>query len=365
MIPWWRTELGEDEIRAVAESIRNRHINQGPVSRELEQRLAQELAVPHTATCTSGSAALYLALTACGVEPGDEVILPAMSFIATAHASLLRGAKLRLVDVRPDRPLIDIKQIEPAINEKTKAIIAVHLNGGACDMTRINDIAGRHGLKVIEDAAQAFASKCPLGNLGTLGDCGTFSMSIAKLMTTGEGGFIATRDEELYEQVCKLRNQGVADVAGNEFDAFGFNFRFTDVLASIGHAQLDSLSSKVDSARATYTFYRDHLTDVPYLRMMPCRLDDGEVPLWAQVFCSDRGRVIELLAEHGVQSRPLNPPLSHSPHLGASGEFPNAERLAAGMLGLPSGPHQSPDDLRRVVDALHEINDQLPPLSSS
>jgi dTDP-4-amino-4,6-dideoxygalactose transaminase len=365
MIPWWRTELGEDEIRAVSQAIRERHINQGPVCRELEQQLAGQLGVPHVAVCSSGSVALYLALAACGVQPGDEVIVPAMSFIATAHAVLLRGAVVRLVDVDVDRPLIDPRQIEEAISSRTRAVIAVHLNGGACDMASILEIARRHDLKVIEDAAQAFASAGPLGKLGTLADAGTFSMSIAKLMTTGEGGFVATGSAETYDRLLKLRNQGVENVANNEFDAFGFNFRFTDMLAAVGLAQLAALPQKVEAARRTYAFYRDRLSGLPFLRMLPCQLDQGEVPLWSQIVCTDRERVVDLMARRGVQTRPINPPLCDSPHLRCTEAFPNARRLASQILGLPSGPHQDPQDLQRVVDALHEIADELPALSET
>ena len=364
-VPWWRTELGEAEIEALAQAIRQRHINQGPLCRQLEEQLAARLEIPHVATCCSGSVALYLALAACGVQAGDEVIVPAMSFIATAHAVLLRGAVVRLVDVLPEKPLIDADQIEQAVTERTRAIIAVHLNGAACDMEKINSIAKRHHLKVIEDAAQAFASTGPLGPLGTLGDVATFSMSIAKLMTTGEGGFVATRDAHIHERILKLRNQGVNNVSDNVFDDFGFNFRFNDMLASVGLAQLGALPQKVEAARRTYEFYRDQVGDLDFLRMMDADIDGGEVPLWSQVFCADRERVVALLEERGIQTRPINPPLCDSPHLGGEGAFPNARRLSRGMLGLPSGPHQDPSDLQRVVDALHDISDEMPVLPVS
>lgn len=365
MIPWWRTDLGQEEIQAVAESIRDRHINQGPGCRQLEQCLAERLGVPHVVTCSSGSTALYMVMAACGVETGDEVIVPALTFIATAHAAMLCGASVRLVDVQSDRPLIDADSVERAINERTRAIVAVHLNGAACDMARINAIAQRHDLEVIEDAAQAFASTGPLGPLGTLGDAGTFSMSISKLMTTGEGGFVATRNERTYEQLSKLRNQGVLKIAENVFSEFGFNFRFNDILAAVGLAQLKTLPEKIETARRTYEFYRDHLQDLNYLRMMSMHIDQGEVPLWSQVQCADRDLVVALLEERGIQTRPLNPPLSDSPHLCSHGDFPNTRRFAAQVLGLPSGPNQDPQDLQRVVDALREIRDLVPALPDS
>ena len=360
MIPWWRTDVGTAEIRAVEEAILNRHVNQGALCAEFERRLAERLGVPYVVTCTNGSAALYMALCACEVHPGDEVIVPAISFIATAHAVMLRNATVRLVDVHPDRPLIDARLIESAVNDRTRVIIAVHLNGAACDMQAINAIAKRHHLKVIEDTAQAFTSIDSHGDmLGTMGDVGTFSMSIAKLMTTGEGGFVATKDSRIYEQLLRARNQGVLEIRNNVFDQFGFNFRFNDMLAAVGLAQLASLPHKISAVRGIYEFYRDGIRDLRFLNMMPCQLQTGEVPLWSQVLCSDRERVVELLQERGIQTRPVNPPLCESPHLCSMGDYPNARRLAANLLGLPSGPNQKTEDLSQVMHALHEISDQI------
>jgi len=364
MIPWWRIELGENEIEAVAAAIRDRHINQGPLCRQFEEQLAEQLGVPHAVTCCNGSSALYLALAACGVEANDEVIMPALSYIATAHAVLLRGAVPRLVDVRPDRPLIDPAKIDEAVTPRTRAIVVVHLNGAACDMAAIKAIATRHQLRVIEDAAQAFGSAGPFGPLGTLGDAGCFSLSMAKLMTTGEGGFAVTRNADTHQQILKIRNHGVLDISNNRFPDFGFNFRLTDMLAAVGLTQLRSLEQKIETAKRTYNFYRNGLQDLRFLRMMEIAVDAGEVPLWCQVYCADRQRIIDLLEERGIQSRPLNPPLCDSPQLRTSGAFPNARRLGAAILGLPSGPHQDASDLQRVVDVLHEISDQLPDLET-
>ena len=364
MIPWWRTELGDHEIEAITAAIRGRCINQGPVCRQFEEQLAERLGVPHAVTCCNGSSALYLALAACGVQANDEVIMPALSYIATAHAVLLRGAIPKLVDVQPDRPLIDPARIEEAITPKTRAIVAVHLNGAACDLSAIQEIADRHELKVVEDAAQAFGSVGPQGLLGTLGDAGSYSLSIAKLMTTGEGGFAVTRDAVTHDRILKLRNHGVLDISKNQFPEFGFNFRLTDMLAAVGLTQLKFLPQKIEATVRGYELYRNGLQDLRYLSMMKIKVDAGEVPLWCQIYCRDRERIIELLQERGVQSRPLNPPLCDAPHLDSGGEFPNARRLAAAILGLPSGPNQDVRDLHRVVGVLHAIRDQLPELET-
>lgn len=358
-VPWWWTEIGDDEAGAIAEAIRCHRVQSGPICRELELRLAGQLHVAHVVLTSSGSAALAAALMACGIGPGDEVILPAASYIATAHACLLVGARVVLVDTCADRPVIDTGRIEAAVTERTRAIMPVHLNGSACDMGAIGVIAERHGLRVIEDTAQAFCSRTADGFLGTLGDVGAFSMSIAKLMTTGEGGFAATNDDRLAGRLHKARNQGVNVVADNRFDAPGFNFRLTDMLAAMGLVQLRKVPQKIDGARRVYAFYEEALVGLPYIELMPCRIEEGELPLWPVALCRDRQRVVQGLAARGIQTRAVNPCLAESPQLHCPGRFENAERFAAAGLRLPGGPDQPRENLERTAAALREIEVEM------
>ncbi|MBT3295611.1 MAG: DegT/DnrJ/EryC1/StrS family aminotransferase [Verrucomicrobia bacterium] len=359
-VPWWWVDIGDDEARAIVAAIRDHRIQCGPICRELESRLAEELQVAHVVMMSSGSAALAAALMACGIGPGDEVIIPAASYIATAHACLLIGAKVVLVDIGPDRPVIDPAGIEAAVTDKTRAIMPVHLNGAACDMGAIGAIAKRHGLRVVEDAAQAFCSRTSDRFLGTQGDVGAFSMSIAKLVTTGEGGFAVTNDDDLADRLHKARNQGVQAVANNLFDALGFNFRLTDMLAAMGVAQLGKLEEKVDTTRRVYAFYKEALADLPTIDLLPCRIDEGELPLWPVALCRDRERVVELLAARGIQTRPVNPCLAESPQVHCAGRFENAQRFAAAGLRLPGGPDQPRENLERTAEALHDIGNSEP-----
>lgn len=187
-VPWWRTALGPEEIEMVVESIRAEHISGGPVTAQLEQAIGATLGVPYVVCTTSGSMALTLAMMILGVGHGDEVIVPNRTFMATAHAALMLGAKIRLVDVRPDIPAMDTDQLEAAVTPRTKAIVAVHLNGRATDMKAVNEIARRHGVAVVEDAAQAFLSKTRRGWLGAQSDLGCYSLGMTKLVSTGQGG---------------------------------------------------------------------------------------------------------------------------------------------------------------------------------
>jgi perosamine synthetase len=354
-VPWWRTDLADEEIAAITAAIRDRRINQGPLCRELEAGLASTLGIPHTAVTTSGSVALVLALLSVGLQPGDEVIVPAATFIAPAHAALLLGARVKLVDVGRDRPLIDPAAVRAAVGERTKAVIAVHLNGRACDVAALRAAVAGSDAKVIEDCAQALCSKGPGGMLGTLGDVAAFSLGITKLMTTGEGGFVSARDDASYAALSSLRNHGTASIALNRFQAFGCNFRMTDMQAALGLAQLAKLPEKIAGVRRVWSFYRKNLADLRYLRLLDVDTEAGELPLWAEVVCAERDRVAAALDARGIEAKPFHPCLSESEHLHAAGDFPNARRLAAHGLTLPSGPDQREENLTRTVEALHEI----------
>ncbi len=359
MVPWWQVNLGDDEIDGATRSIRARHINQGPVCAELERQLAERLGVPHVALTTSGSAAILLSLLACGVKPGDEVIIPALTFVATAHAALMLGAKVKLVDVEVGRPALDVEQLRSTLTSRTAAIVPVHLNGRSCDMTALSRLAEEHGLKVIEDAAQAFCSRNQQGCLGTQSDAGAFSMSIAKLITTGEGGFIATSNQATDAQLRRLRNQGVRNIADNVFDGFGFNLRFNDIQAGIGLAQLQKLPEKIAAVRQVHKFYDEQLAGLHFLRTIPVDVKSGELPLCTDVLCAERDRVVELLAARGVQARPSHPCLADSPHLMQPGAWPRAQFFAAHGLTLPSGPDQTEENLGRAVTALRAIAPEI------
>jgi len=206
-ITWWKTLFGEEEVNKVADSIREEHVSQGPVTAEFERQVSGFLDIPYVIATTSGSMALLMSLWVLGVGPGDEVIVPNRTWIATAHAPLLLGAKVKLVDVEPNRPIIDASLIEERITEKTKAIIPVHMNGRAADMQKIKAIASTYNINVIEDAAQAIGSKNRDGFLGTQADIGCFSLSVAKTISTGQGGFLVTDNEDIAQRLKAIRTQ--------------------------------------------------------------------------------------------------------------------------------------------------------------
>jgi len=361
LIPWWKIDLGRNEIKKIKESMLNRHITQGPVTEKLEKQLAKLLSVPYVILTTSGSTALLMALLAYKIKPGDEVIIPNLTFVATAQAPLLLGAKVRLVDVECSRPLIDIKQIEKVITSKTKAIIPVHLNGKAADIKGINRLAAKYNLKVIEDSVQALCSRNKLGYLGTQADLGVFSLGITKLITTIQGGFIVIKNKDIFERLKKIRNHGILSQSSSCFkDAIpGFNFKFNDILAAIGLSQTQKAKKKSKSLKNIYRFYKRELRDLDYIKLIEVNLKQGELPLWVETVCAEREKVIALLQAKNIQTKSFFPSCCEYPYLKSKGDCRNSKFYAKYGLILPSGPDQKIEDLVAVVKALKDISKDI------
>ncbi|MBF0409935.1 MAG: DegT/DnrJ/EryC1/StrS family aminotransferase [Candidatus Riflebacteria bacterium] len=349
-INWWRTSFGEEEINRVAQSIRSECVSQGKVTCEFERKLEELLQVRHVVAVSSGSVALLSALMAIGIKPGDEIIIPNRTWIATAHAVKLLGGKVVPVDVEVNRPIIDVNQISKAITSQTRAIIPVHMNGRSADMRRIREIAKKYHLFVIEDAAQAIASKNADGFLGTQSDIGCFSLSVAKTIATGQGGFVVTNTDNLAEKLRSIRTHGVENVKDpGRWVMQGFNFRFTDVLASIGIEQLKRLAGRLDYLRELYHIYESGLKDSPF-KIIPVDIETGEIPVYNEFLVDNRQWWINRLEESEIETRPFYPNVDQADYLEVpSHNFPNSAKYSLCGIYLPSGPSQSVSNIRSVI----------------
>ncbi len=351
-ISWWRTNFGEEEIQQVADSISHECISQGMVTEKFEKEISQLLDIPYVIATTSGSMAILMALMAAGIGHGDEVIVPNRTWIATAHAALLLGAKVVLVDTESERPIMDVTQIEKHLSTRTKAIIPVHLNGRSVNMREVNTIAEKFGLKVIEDAAQAFCSRNGDGFLGCQSFAGCFSLSVAKIISTGQGGFVVTRDKNTYQKLKLMRTHGVSDVINATYTKMGFNFRFTDIQASIGLAQIKRLSDRIKHVKAVYSMYEEAIREIEFLKLIPVNIINGEIPVYVEVLCSDRKGLMKFLASHDIQTRPFYPDLNSAEYLSNDEVFPNAKIFGEQGIFLPCGPNQSLENVKRVIEVL-------------
>ena len=354
-INWWKTSLGNDEQEALLLAMNNKTITMGVVTKALEKKISDLLGIPYVVLCSSGSAALYMALVALGIGKEDEVLIPNRTFVATANAVLLAGAKVSLVDVGHNDTSIDTDQIEEKINKNTKAIIPVHLNGKSADMLQINAISKSYGIKVIEDACQSLFSKHEDKLLGTYGDIGCFSLGLTKLITTGYGGFCVTKAKDTYNKLIRIRGQGLSDLNKYDITEFGFNFKISDMQSSIGHIQFDKYISKIDRVKRIYKTYKKGLSNLDFIDLVEINLDQGEVPLYAEVYSNKRDKIVSWLNKQGVQTRPLPPSLNKISHLSSRDRFPNSNFIDENAFILPCGPDQEIENVSHTISLIEKF----------
>jgi dTDP-4-amino-4,6-dideoxygalactose transaminase len=357
-ISWWQIELSDLEIELTTKALKNKNISQGIVTEEFESKISELLGIPYVTACTSGSTALLMSLVAAKIGPGDEVIVPNRTWIATAHAVMMVGAKVVLADDDGEDSSIFLNQINKKINSRTKAIIPVHLCGRSCDINGLKSVLKKRNVLIIEDAAQAFMSSNQNGFLGTQGLTGCFSLSLAKLISTGQGGFVVTKDKKVFERLKSLRNHGVNDPVNVSYKGFGFNFRFNDILASIGIAQLKRLKNNIYNIKTIYTTYLEGLHNLRGIRVIEKRINDGEIPLYAEILCECREKLIKYLKNAGIQTRPYYPNLNLAPQLRDRRRFPKSEKYGINGLFLPCGPAQQLKNVNITIQKIHDFSKQ-------
>lgn len=359
-IQWWRTEFSKEEIFSIMATLSHERISQGPETAEFERECATLLGVPYAVATTSGTMALTLSLLSLGVGPGDEVIVPNRTFIATAHAALVLGARVVLVDTCKDLPLIDISQLEAKITPRTKAIIPVHLNGRAVDIKALRAVIGKRGIPIVEDAAQAFLSATPNGCLGSEGTIGCYSLGMTKLVSTGQGGLMVTSDPAIDQKLRLARNHGVVDVFEATYTELGFNGKYNDIAAAFGRAQIRRSEQKKSYVIHLYNLYQEAIDELDYIEMIPVDIARGELPLWVEVAVADREKFKGFLNERNIDTRKYLPNLNIAPHLKNEGRFPNSEFFQKHGIFLPSGPGQPMDNVRKAIDALRDYGRLFP-----
>jgi perosamine synthetase len=358
-IPWWKPEVGDAEQARVARVLASNYINDGDVTEEFERAIARCVEAKFAVGVTSGTTAIYLSLVALDVGPGDEVIVPDITFIATANAVSMTGAKPVLVDVDPTTLNISVAAMTAAITVKTKAVVPVHVTGRGADMTEILRVCDQHKLPVVEDAAEALRSRVQGRFLGTFGRAGCFSFSPNKTITTGQGGVIVTNDEALHARLRSLKDQGrpVRGTGGDDaHPTLGFNFKLTNMQAAVGLGQLEKLPARLERIRKTYVQYRDGLADVPGIRVLPFDVDHGEQPQWVDALADRRDELDAFLAQHGAGCRRFWHPIhTQKPYWQTDAAFPNSMRVSPRALWLPSAFQMSDDDAQYVVGLIRKF----------
>jgi perosamine synthetase len=339
-IPWWSPEIGPHEYPLVRQVLESNYVNEGAVAEEFERRLAALLDVKHVVMTTSGTAAITVALLGVGVRPGDEVIVPDITFIATANAAVLAGATPVLVDVDPRTLNLDVEAVCRAITPRTRAIVPVHVSGRAANMDALMQLAATHGLALVEDAAEGFLSRHHGKNLGTLGHAGCLSFSPNKTITTGQGGAILTNDDELHIRLRELKDQGrpVRGTGGDDVHhTIGFNFKFTNLQAALGLGQLNYLEARLERARQIYRGYARGLAGLPGLVLPGFDVENGECPQWTDALVERRDELDRHLLARDIHCRRFWFPLhTQAPYRQPDEAFPNSTAVSRQALWLPS-----------------------------
>lgn len=359
LIEWWEPQVGEKERELLLQVLDSNFLNDGEYTTRFEQQLARLLGCKHVVAVTSGTSALFLALVANGIGHGDEVIVPDITFIATANAVAMAGAIPVLVDIDPETLNISPSEIEKAITPQTKAIIPVHISGRSADMSNILKIAKDNNLVIIEDAAEALLSRLDGKYLGTYGNAGIISFSPNKTITTGQGGGILTDDDILVSRLRELKDQGrpVRGTGGDDtHDQIGFNFKLTNLQAAIGIAQLEKLSDRIEKIKNTYQQYKESLKDLKELTLLPFAIEKGEVPQWVDALAPRRDELVEYLLEKNIVCRKFWFPLhAHKPYSLPDDQFPQSTELASKAFWLPSSFLLSETDIEQVCQHIRSF----------
>ncbi len=360
MIPIAEPSIGGEELNNVMEAVKSGWISsKGKFITKFEESFANYCGVSYGIAVSNGTVALHLALKALGITKGDEVIVPTLTFIATANAVKYCNAKPVFVDSPPDYWCINPEKIEEKITDKTKAIIPVHLYGHPCDMDWIKDIAKEHNLYIIEDAAEAHGAEYKGKKVGSLGDISCFSFYGNKIMTTGEGGMCLTNDEELAEKMRILRDHGMNPNKRYWYDVIGFNYRMTNLQAAIGVAQVKKLDEFIGKKREIAKIYNSYLKDINGITLPP-EMNWAKNVYWMysvlieKEFGINRDELMKKLEKNEIETRPFFYPIHEMPPYKNNENFPVAEKLSKGGVNLPSSLKLKTENIKEITEKIKE-----------
>jgi len=376
-LPYGRHRISDDDVHAVEQVLRSDWLTTGPTIEAFEGTLRAVTGAAGVVAVSSGTAALHAACATLGLAPGDEVIVPSLTFVASANAILYVGGRPVFAEVRPDTFTIDPDDVERRLTSRTRAIMTVHYAGLATDLGRLRALTASRGLVLVEDAAHALGASTEEGPVGARSDLATFSFHPVKHVTTGEGGAIATTSAERAAAMRRFRNHGLSsDVREREgqgdwaYDLvdFGFNYRLSDIGAALGRSQLGSLPQSLARRRALARAYRSAFADVPELELQSVQHVDAHAwHLFVVAIKSERLRVgrdqlVRALRAEGIVANvhyaPAHLMRYYREHLGtAAGMLPVTEDVASRLITLPLFPAMSDHDLADVVTALRRCVD--------
>jgi len=364
-IPVAEPDMGGNEMQYVEKCLNDNWISsQGPFVKEFETKFSEQVGVANAISTSSGTTALHLGLAALGIGPGDEVILPSLTFAASINAILYTGATPVLVDVEPDTWNIDPDEIARAITDRTKAVMVVHLYGQPARMDKIKDILRGRDIFLIEDAAEALGAIYKGEPVGSFGDVAAFSFFGNKIITTGEGGMLMVRDPEVAARARILRDHGMNPKRKYWHDCVGFNYRLTNIQAAIGVAQLERLDFFLARKLEIAESYTTKLKDIEGFQF-PVKLPESRNMYWLFSVVLDsrktgisRDELIDAMLRGGIETRPVFPPLHKMPpylEYASRPVLPVSEHLAYNGLSLPSSPNMTIEAINDIEEFIKHV----------
>ena len=329
----------------------------GAYIKRFEDAFAEYVGSKHALSCCNGTVTLHLALLAFGIGPGDEVIVPSLTYIATANAVRYCNATPALADCLEDTWNIDPKDIERKITPRTKAIIPVHLYGNPCDMDSIMAIAKAYNLYVLEDAAECHGAKYNGKMTGAIGDIGTFSFFGNKIITTGEGGMLVTDNDEFAKKMRILKGQGMDPNRRYWFNEIGYNYRMTNVEAAIGLAQLENIDTHIANRKKVAEWYQEELSSLKdYVDFQQSTVNSENVWWMFSILLTNkaaisRDELMNKLKEDGIETRPLFYPMHvMPPYFDENACCPVSEKIASNGINLPTHSSVTREDISFICD---------------
>lgn len=362
-IPQFQPFLDNREYEAIKSCFDLNWVTEGPKSKEFVDKLCKMMNVKYGVLAPNGTLSLYMALKVLGIGKGDEVIVPNFTFIASANAIDMVGAKPVFCDIQESDLHIDIKKAEKLITCRTKAIMPVHIYGMACNMDEVIEFAKKHKLKVVEDAAQAVGVNWNGKQAGTFGDIGSFSFFADKTLTTGEGGLVVTDNEELYNKLLYIRNQGRLNRGSFIHPEIGYNFRMTDLQTSIGLVQLEKFPNIVEKKAEILDRYKKYLN--PNLRIIEPNPNSSHIPFRVCILIPGGSqKLMEYMSENEIETRTFFYPLHKQPCYEEKSfwkifkkktNFDVSEKMYNEGVCLPSWVGISEEDIKYICDKINEF----------
>ena len=329
-----RPAFGKEEAEATYKyMLEDTFVTEHRKTRELEDMICKYVGCKHCIMTTSGTSAIILALMSLELIEGDEVIVPNYTMIATVNAVKFLKLVPVIVDVDEDTYTLNCGNIEKSITEKTRAVMHVSLNNRYTDMGNIVELCARKNIVLLEDSAQSLGCRINGKSLGTFGKIGCFSLSTPKIISTGQGGFCVTDDDELARKINMIKNFGRRESGKDDFEVFGINLKFTDIQAVIGIEQMKKLDFRVKRMREIYNLYYENLKGVAEMKPP---LNSEWIPWFADIYVDDRDRTLEYLKKHKIQTRPVYGEINKTSMYSSDEILPNSNYVCAKGLFLPS-----------------------------